>query len=188
MRVVTTALPEVLLIEPPLFRDERGWFMELFHDARMAELRLPAAFAQDNLSRSTRNVLRGLHYQLEYPQAKLISCCDGEIYDVAVDIRRGSPTFGRWIGVTLSSEDPRQLWIPSGFAHGFCVTSDRATVLYKCTVPYAPADDYGILWEDPTLGITWPVAAPMLSERDRRHPTLAQAEQRLPVYRAPGAR
>ena len=181
MKIEQTGLPGVLVIEPRVFRDDRGYFLESFHRERFAEHGLPTEFVQDNQSRSTRGVLRGLHYQLRRPQGKLITCIRGEIFDVAVDIRRGSPTFGRWVSVTLTGDDPRVLWIPEGFAHGFVTLSDEADVVYKCTAPYDATDDRGILWCDPALDIKWPGSGFRLSPRDERQPTLAEAMDQLPV-------
>jgi dTDP-4-dehydrorhamnose 3,5-epimerase len=160
-------IPEVKLIESETFADERGWFFEEFQDERFAALGLPTAFPQQNRSRSRQGVLRGLHYQFARPQGKLVSCTQGRIFDVAVDVRRGSPTFGKWVGVNLDGASPHQLWIPPGFAHGFCVLSPVADVAYKLTDVYAAEDERGILWCDPDVGIEWPVSAPIVSERDR---------------------
>jgi len=185
MKVVPTAIPEVLLVEPRVFGDDRGHFLETYHARRYGESHIPSEFVQDNLSHSRRGVLRGLHYQWGHPQGKLVMVVEGEIFDVAVDIRRGSPTFGQWVGATLSSRDYRQLYIPEGFAHGFCVTSDHATVCYKCTELYSPEEDRGICWNDPTLAISWPVTDPILSGKDRRLPTLADLPaQHIPTYGA----
>ena len=182
MKITQTELPDVLLIEPRIFRDQRGHFLETFHAARYANLPgLPPLFVQDNLSQSTRGVIRGLHYQIGQPQGKLVMAVSGEIFDVAVDIRNGSPTFGRWIAATLSSENYRQLYIPEGFAHGFCVLSEVAMVLYKCTDYYAPAQERGIRWDDPGLGIPWPMSEPILSPKDREYPSLAQ----VPIHDLP---
>jgi dTDP-4-dehydrorhamnose 3,5-epimerase len=177
-------LPEVLLIEPVIHSDERGWFFEAFRDERWAEHGLPTNFRQDNASRSKRGVLRGLHYQLQHPQGKLISCISGSAFDVAVDIRLGSPTFGAWIGIELTWDKPQLLWIPPGFAHGFYARSDATVIQYKCTDVYVPWDDHGILWCDPELKIEWPAQAPFLSPRDRDLPTLRQARANLPHYTA----
>jgi dTDP-4-dehydrorhamnose 3,5-epimerase len=185
MKVVPLAIPEVLQIEPRVHRDGRGHFVECFHAARYAEAGVPGGgrFVQDNLSRSTRGVLRGLHLQVAVPQAKLISVAEGEVYDVAVDVRRGSPTFGRAVGGLLSSENARQLLIPEGFAHGFAVLSETAVVVYKCTAYYEPSAELTIRWDDPTLAIPWPVSSPILSERDRIAPLLSEIPaDALPVY------
>jgi dTDP-4-dehydrorhamnose 3,5-epimerase len=179
MRVVPTALPGVLLIEPDVHRDTRGFFVEIFHAARYAEIGVPA-FVQDNHSRSVFGTIRGLHLQVARPQAKLVRVITGEIYDVAVDVRRGSPTFGQWVGVTLSAESLLQCFIPEGFAHGFSVRSAVADVEYKCTDYYDPASEIGIAWNDPDIGIDWNVDAPILSGRDQRQPRLADVIGRLP--------
>ncbi len=174
MKFIETFLPGVLLIEPSVFEDNRGFFMETYHHGKYASGGIDRIFVQDNLSYSVKGTLRGLHYQFPHPQAKLIFAISGEIYDVAVDIRRGSPTFGKWLGVDLSSENKRQILIPEGFAHGFCVISDTATILYKCTDFYHPESDQGILWSDTALGIDWPVKKPLLSEKDARLPVLGK--------------
>jgi dTDP-4-dehydrorhamnose 3,5-epimerase len=180
MRFTPTELPEVLIIEPDVYRDARGFFLETFQERKYREGGIAAAFVQDNHSRSMRGTLRGLHAQRTRPQGKLIRVIEGEIFDVAVDIRKGSPTFRRWVGVTLSADDFRQCWVPQGFAHGFCVTSDVAEVEYKCTDLYDPADEIGFLWNDPDVGVRWPVADPILSEKDARAPTLRDLLDRLP--------
>jgi dTDP-4-dehydrorhamnose 3,5-epimerase len=177
MKVLQTALPEVLIIEPTVHEDGRGSFYESYSARQYAQLGIGDHFVQDNHSRSTRGVLRGLHYQAQPGQAKLVRVVLGEVYDVAVDVRWGSPTFGRWVGVTLSAENRRQLYIPVGFAHGFCVTSEAAEFLYKVSSYYAPELERGIAWDDADLAIGWPVADPILSERDRRHPGLLEAPQ-----------
>jgi dTDP-4-dehydrorhamnose 3,5-epimerase len=185
MKVTPTALPEVLLIEPRVIGDDRGHFLETYHARRYNDWRIPAQFVQDNLSHSRRGVLRGLHYQWGHPQGKLIMVVEGEIFDVAVDIRRGSHTFGRWVGATLSAQDYRQLSIPEGFAHGFCVISEWATMCYKCTDIYSPEEDRGIRWDDATLAISWPVTDPILSPKDLALPTLAQVPpEHLPTLGA----
>ncbi len=166
-------LPDVTLIEPDVHQDGRGFFKETYQAERYGQHGVPSTFVQDNLSYSAcSGLLRGLHYQLGHPQGKLISVVQGEVFDVAVDIRRGSSTFGKWVGAILSSENHHQLYIPEGFAHGFCVTSERAVCLYKCTDYYAPAEERGIRWDDPLLKITWPVSNPLLSEKDQLYPTL----------------
>ena len=175
MKVTPQALPEVLLVEPKVFGDARGFFLESFQARRYAEAGIPGPFVQDNLSRSVRGTLRGLHFQEPLPQGKLVTVLRGSVFDVAADVRRGSPTFGRWVGVELSEENHRQLWIPPGFAHGFCVTSDVADFFYKCTELYSPASERTIAWDDPELGIQWPVSQPLLSAKDRAGTTLAQA-------------
>jgi dTDP-4-dehydrorhamnose 3,5-epimerase len=173
MNLIPTSLPGVLIIEPRVFRDERGFFLETYHAQRYREAGLDAAFVQDNHSRSTRGTLRGLHWQAERPQGKLVRVLVGEIYDVAVDIRPDSPTFGKWVGVTLSADNFRQAWIPPGFAHGFCVTSEVAEVEYKCTDFYDPPSERGLIWNDPEVAIAWPIQDPILSERDKKHPRLS---------------
>jgi dTDP-4-dehydrorhamnose 3,5-epimerase len=178
MNVIQTDLPGVLILEPKVFGDERGFFYESFNARAFAEATgLTREFVQDNHSRSQRGVLRGLHYQVQQAQGKLVRVTAGEVYDVAVDIRRDSPTFGRWIGVTLSSENKRQLWVPEGFAHGFLVLSEFAEFLYKTTDYYAPAHERCIRWDDPSLAIDWPLAtAPQLSAKDQAGLTLNEAE------------
>ena len=173
MKIVETALPGVLLLEPARFGDSRGFFMELYRSSRYAEAGIAAPFVQDNFSRSSRGTLRGLHFQEPNPQGKLVQCLAGHIWDVAVDIRRGSPTFGRWVSADLDGESMRQLWVPPGFAHGFCVVSERADVLYKVTDFWAPSSERSIAWNDPALAIPWPVAEPLLSAKDAAAPTLA---------------
>lgn len=182
MRIRPTLLPDVLLIEPRVFFDTRGSFFEVYRRDRFAQQGLDVVFVQDNQSYSTHNVLRGLHYQLQHPQGKLVRVISGEIFDVAVDIRRGSPTFGRWVGERLSADNRNMLYIPPGFAHGFCVLSDAADVLYKCTDFHAPDDEYGIAWNDPALAIDWPGESFVLSDRDRGLGTLAAMSASLPIY------
>jgi dTDP-4-dehydrorhamnose 3,5-epimerase len=181
MRVTPLEHPEVLLIEPDVFADARGFFMETFHAGKFAELGLPTDFVQDNHSRSVRGVLRGLHYQLHHPQGKLVRVVTGEVFDVAVDIRKGSTLFGKWTGVVLSEDNKRQLYVPPGFAHGFCTLSERADFLYKCTGLYAPGDEYGIAWDDPGLAIAWPQLDYLLSDKDLDNPTLRDSDN-LPDY------
>lgn len=182
MKVTETTLPGVLHIEPRIFRDDRGFFLESFNTERFAAHGLPASFAQDNHSRSQGRVLRGLHYQLRRPQGKLVGAVRGRIFDVAVDIRVGSPTFGRWTGMMLDGESPSYLWIPPGFAHGFCACSDTVDVVYKCTDVYVPDDEHGVLWSDPAIGIEWPVADPILSPKDQRYAPLDPARTDLPRF------
>ena len=178
-----TSLPGVLLMEPVAFPDDRGYFMETYHMGKYTEAGLDRPFVQDNLSHSRRFTLRGLHYQLNHPQGKLIYVIVGEIFDIAVDIRRGSPTFGQWTGIHLSAKNRHQIYVPEGFAHGFCVLSEIADVMYKCTDLYAPGDEYGILWSDPALAISWPVENPILSDKDAANPALKDVpESHLPVY------
>jgi dTDP-4-dehydrorhamnose 3,5-epimerase len=181
MKVTATEIPDVLLIEPDVFRDPRGFFMETFHANKFRLQGLPETFVQDNHSRSTRGVLRGLHYQLEHAQGKLVRVASGEVLDVAVDIRKGSPFFGKWVGAVLSEENLKQMYIPPGFAHGFCVLSERADVLYKCTDFYTPGDEYGIAWDDPDIGIEWPALDYVLSDKDRLYPRLKDSGDRLPL-------
>ena len=168
-----------MVVEPVVHRDARGFFLETYHRAKYAQAGIAADFVQDNHSRSGRGTLRGLHAQARRPQGKLIRCVEGEIFDVAVDIRRRSGTYGRWVGVGLSAGDFRQLWIPPGFAHGFCVLSEVAQVEYKCTELYDAADEISIAWNDPDIGIEWPVADPVVSEKDRLAPRLREIEGRL---------
>jgi dTDP-4-dehydrorhamnose 3,5-epimerase len=172
MKVTSTRIPEVRVIEPRVFRDERGFFFESWNRARYAELGIGPDFVQDNLSHSTRGVLRGLHFQNPSPQGKLVSVVEGAVWDVAVDVRRGSATFGQWVGVELTSENHRQLYVPEGFAHGFVVTSDVALFTYKCTRAYSPADERSVRWDDPDLDIRWPVADTMVSAKDAAAPLL----------------
>ena len=180
-----TSLPGVFLIEPPRFEDSRGFFMETYHEKKYAGIGIRRRFVQDNHARSRQGVLRGLHYQMNHPQAKLVYVVTGEIFDVAVDIRYGSPTFGKWVGVRLSGENRRQIFIPEGFAHGYAVLSKTADVIYKCSDLYAPEDEFGILWSDPAMGIAWPVKDPVISEKDQRLPGLKDVpEHHLPAYGA----
>jgi dTDP-4-dehydrorhamnose 3,5-epimerase len=180
---IETALPGVYVIEPKVFGDARGFFYESYHRAKFTELGIADEFVQDNCSRSARGVLRGLHYQLRFPQAKLCRVVEGEVFDVAVDIRKGSPTFGQWAGVVLSAENKCQIYVPAGFAHGFAVLSESAEFLYKCSDFYHPEDEQGVLWNDPDVGIPWPVEAPILSGKDQKYLPLNQTDpERLPVY------
>ncbi|HET9156576.1 MAG TPA: dTDP-4-dehydrorhamnose 3,5-epimerase [Myxococcaceae bacterium] len=181
MKVIPTELPEVLIVEPKVFGDSRGFFYESFQATRYAEAGIPGPFVQDNLSRSVRGTLRGLHFQEPKGQGKLVQVLRGAVWDVAVDVRRGSPRFGRWVAVELSETSARQLWIPRGFAHGFCVVSDSADFFYKCTELYAPECERAIAWNDPAIGITWPVGSPILSAKDAAAPPLADAPV-LPSY------
>jgi dTDP-4-dehydrorhamnose 3,5-epimerase len=174
MQVETTGLPGVLILTPRVFEDARGFFLESYNQETLRAHGIHTLFVQDNHSRSTRGTLRGLHFQLPPAgQVKLVRVVRGAVWDVAVDIRAGSPTFGRWVGAELSAENFRQLHIPSGFAHGFCVLSEEADVLYKASHVYSPADERGIVWNDAALQIAWPVTEPLLSERDRRLGTVA---------------
>lgn len=181
MNVTKTELPGVLLVEPKLFGDARGFFVETFHAERYASVGIPGPFVQDNLSRSARGALRGLHFQEPFPQGKLVQVLRGAVWDVAVDVRRGSPHFGAWVGLELSEDNHRQLWIPSGFAHGFCVLSEVADFFYKCTSRYVPDAERAIRWNDPELAIRWPIQAPLLSAKDAAAPMLADAPV-LPLY------
>jgi dTDP-4-dehydrorhamnose 3,5-epimerase len=174
MRFTPTALPDVILIEPDVFRDARGFFLETWHERKYAEGGIRGPFVQDNHSHSARGTLRGLHAQRCRPQGKLVRAVAGEMFDVAVDIRLGSPTFGRWIGVVLSGDNFRQLWIPPGFAHGFCVLSERVHVEYKCTEFYDRGDELTVCWSDPEIGIDWPIKEPLLSAKDAAAPRLAE--------------
>lgn len=178
MKVTSFAIPEVVLIEPKVFGDERGFFFESFNQARFEEtVGRDINFVQDNHSRSVKNVLRGLHYQIQQPQGKLVRVVQGEVFDVAVDLRKSSPTFGRWVGQVLSAENKHQLWIPEGFAHGFVVLSDTAEFLYKTTDYYAPAHERCLLWNDPVLNIQWPLGiAPVLSAKDTQGKPFNEAE------------
>jgi len=181
MNFVPAAIPGVIVVEPDVHQDRRGFFLETYHAAKYRAGGIPDVFVQDNQSRSTLGTVRGLHLQLQRPQGKLIRVIEGEIFDVAVDVRRGSPTFGRWVGVRLSADNFKQCYIPKGFAHGFAVVSDVAQVEYKCTDVYDAASEIGIAWDDPAIGIEWPVSNPVLSDRDKRHPRLADAAQ-LPAF------
>ena len=182
MRVSATTLPGVLLVEPDVHRDSRGFFVETYHADRYRAHGIPGPFVQDNHSRSVRGTLRGLHLQVGRPQGKLVRVITGAIYDVAVDVRRGSPTFGQWAGVTLTADTFLQCYVPAGFAHGFAVTSEIAEIEYKCTSFYDPASEVGIIWSDPGLAISWPTEQPILSDRDRGHPHLADVLDHLPRY------
>ena len=185
MRVTPSRLPEVLLIELDVHSDERGSFLETYHAERYAAVGISGPFIQDNHTRSVRGTIRGLHLQVARPQAKLIRVIVGEIFDVAVDVRRGSPTFGQWVGQRLSGDGHLQYYIPEGFAHGFSVLSEVAEVEYKCSDVYDPPGQLGLAWNDPDLSIPWGVDPPILSERDRRHPTMREANDLLPRYRNP---
>ncbi|GEL71631.1 dTDP-4-dehydrorhamnose 3,5-epimerase [Myxococcus virescens] len=181
MKVTPLEIPDVLLLEPKVFGDDRGFFMEMFHAARYAAVGIPGPFVQDNYSRSAKGTLRGLHFQEPQAQGKLVQVLAGAVYDVAVDVRRGSPTFGQWVAAELSSDNRRQLWIPPGFAHGFCVVSDSADFHYKCTALYAPETERSVVWNDPDLAIPWPVREPRLSPKDAQAPRLRDAPL-LPEY------
>ena len=175
MERIDLSIPGACLLRPKVFTDSRGFFMETYNKATLCELGIVADFVQDNHSRSCRGTIRGLHYQLHHPQGKLCRAVLGEVFDVIVDIRCGSPTFGQWEGVVLSAENKQQVWLPPGCAHGFSVLSETAEFLYKCTDFYHPEDEYGILCTDPQLGIAWRIDTPRLSPKDANYPTLAQA-------------
>jgi dTDP-4-dehydrorhamnose 3,5-epimerase len=181
VKFVPSAIPGVIVIEPDVHEDSRGFFLETYHSDKYRAGGIADIFVQDNHSRSAGGTLRGLHLQLKHPQGKLIRVIEGEIFDVAVDVRRGSPTFGKWVGVTLSAANFKQCYIPKGFAHGFAVVSGVAQVEYKCTDIYDAGSEVGIAWDDPAIGIAWPVVNPVLSDRDRRHPRLADVRD-LPAF------
>lgn len=184
MRFIEAGLPGIIIIEPDVFEDSRGYFLETYHAKHYADAGIPGPFVQDNFSRSVRGTLRGLHYQRSRAQGKLVSAAEGAVFDVAVDIRPGSPTFGKWFGMELSAENKRQLYIPAGFAHGFCVLSEVAAFAYKCTDFYVSQDEGGLLWNDPAIGIPWPVSAPLLSPKDQAYKCLADIPLTdLPVHR-----
>jgi dTDP-4-dehydrorhamnose 3,5-epimerase len=183
VRVVSTALPGVILIEPDVHRDQRGFFLETYHADRYRAIGIGSSFVQDNHSRSVFGTVRGLHLQVERPQGKLIRVVMGEIFDVAVDVRIGSPTFGRWVGSRLTAQNFTQVYVPEGFAHGFSVLSPVAEVEYKCTDFYDPASELGLAWNEPAFAIEWHVDRPLVSQRDQGHPPLAAIRHRLPVYR-----
>ena len=180
MRVVETEIPGVLVIVPDVLTDGRGFFVETYHAERYRQCGIDGPFVQDNHTRSVSGTIRGLHLQRRRMQGKLIRVIEGEVYDVAVDVRRASPTFGRWVAVSLSAVNFKQCYVPPGFAHGFCVVSSVAQVEYKCTDVYDPESEMGIAWDDPRLAIPWPVPSPILSDRDRRNRTLAEQIDRLP--------
>ncbi|MFC3652370.1 dTDP-4-dehydrorhamnose 3,5-epimerase [Dyella humi] len=183
MKAITTSLPGVLVVEPQVFEDPRGFFYESYHEAKYAKLGIYASFVQTNVSRSSKGVLRGLHYQWPNPQGKLVSVLEGEVYDVAVDIRLGSPTFGQWTSAMLTADNRRHMWIPAGFAHGFCVLSEQATFTYQCTTLYDPTADASICWNDAAIGVDWPVGEPLISSKDAKAPLLADVPaDRLPSF------
>ena len=182
MNVLQTSLPGVVIIEPDVYRDGRGFFLETYHREKYIEAGIPQTFVQDNYSRSARGSLRGLHAQIHHPQGKLIRASQGEVFDVAVDIRRGSPTFAQWVGVTLSGENFKQIYIPPGFAHGFCVMSETADVEYKCTEFYNPSDEIVIAWQDSAINISWPIDKPILSKKDQSALCLNEQMERLPIF------
>jgi dTDP-4-dehydrorhamnose 3,5-epimerase len=184
VKIFKTELPDCIVIEPAVHGDVRGFFYESFHAGKFADAGLDLKFVQTNVSRSAHGVLRGLHYQWPNPQGKLVSVLEGEVYDVAVDIRVGSPTFGRWAAAILSAENKRHFWIPEGYAHGFAVLSENASFIYQCTALYEAASDAGVRWNDAAIAIDWPLARPLLSEKDQRAPFLADvAREKLPAYR-----
>ncbi len=181
VKVIPTDIEGLVILAPGVFNDSRGYFMETYQANRYSENGLDCSFVQDNLSFSIQGTVRGLHFQIRHPQAKLVQVVSGEIFDVAVDLREGSATFGKWVGVTLSEENHRQLFVPAGFAHGFCVLSKHAHFIYKCSDYYAPDDEGGILWSDPKIGVDWPVTTPVVSEKDMGLPLLsALSPDRLP--------
>jgi dTDP-4-dehydrorhamnose 3,5-epimerase len=174
MKISTTPIDGLLILEPDIFRDERGFFLETFHEQKYESFGIENNFVQDNLSFSSKGILRGLHFQYRHPQAKLVQVVSGEVFDVAVDLRQGSPTFGKWFGIMLTQENLYQMFIPEGFAHGYCVVSETALFAYKCSNFYSPADEGGLLWCDPDIGIEWPFSDPELSPKDRRLPRLSE--------------
>jgi dTDP-4-dehydrorhamnose 3,5-epimerase len=177
-----TKLSGVIIVEPDVHRDDRGFFLESYHREKYAAAGISLAFVQDNHSRSERGTLRGLHAQWRKPQGKLVRVLAGEIFDVAVDARLGSPTFGQWVGASLSSENHHQIWVPPGFVHGFCVTSEIAEVEYKCTDVYDPGGELGVIWNDPDIGIEWPLTNPTLSGKDAAAPQLKDVHDKLQAY------
>ncbi|WP_430391394.1 dTDP-4-dehydrorhamnose 3,5-epimerase [Dyella sp. 20L07] len=184
MKTTPSSLPGALIIEPKVFGDARGFFYESYHREKFEQIGISSHFVQSNVSRSTRGVLRGLHYQWPHPQGKLVSVLEGEVYDVAVDIRHGSPTFGRWTGVMLTAENHRHFWIPEGFAHGFCVLSETAIFTYQCSALYNPLADRTVRWDDAAIGIDWPISAPLLSDKDMRAPLLDDVPpELLPAFK-----
>ena len=183
MKILRTDIEGVLIVEPKVFRDDRGFFLETYQKNKYHWQGIPGEFVQDNLSFSRKDTLRGLHYQLPHEQAKLVQVLKGHVFDVTVDIRYGSPTFGRWFGIHLSDEKVRQLFVPAGLAHGFCVVSDTALFSYKCSDFYAPDCERGVLWDDPDLAIDWPAEKPILSEKDAKYPRLQDVPvEWLPRY------
>jgi dTDP-4-dehydrorhamnose 3,5-epimerase len=183
MKIKRTDIEDVLVVEPLVFTDDRGFFLETYHKTKYRELGIPVEFVQDNLSFSRKGTLRGLHYQHPHGQAKLVQVLGGHVYDVTVDVRRGSKNFGKWVGVHLSDENRRQIYVPEGFAHGFCVLSETVLFSYKCSDLYTPECEMGVLWSDPDLGIEWPVKEPILSEKDAVYPRLRNITlDRLPGY------
>jgi len=186
MQRLATTLPDVWELQPKIFRDARGFFMETYHQKKFSELGIRENFVQDNYSQSMKGTLRGLHYQLKHAQAKICRVVEGEVLDVAVDIRLGSPSFGKWTSVVLTAEEQNQIYIPAGFAHGFVARTDSVQFLYKCSDFYDPSDEHGILWNDPSLAIAWGVSDPVISEKDAKYPTLAATPHEfLPRYPKP---
>jgi dTDP-4-dehydrorhamnose 3,5-epimerase len=182
-KILRTGLEGILIVEPAVFSDDRGFFLETYHKKKYHELGIPAEFVQDNLSLSHKGVLRGLHYQHPHGQAKLAQVVSGHVFDVVVDVRKGSVTFGQWFGLHLTGENRRQIFIPQGFAHGFCVLSDTALFSYKCSDLYMPDCEGGVLWSDPDIGIDWPVSNPVMSDKDSKYPRLKDVPMnRLPKY------
>lgn len=183
MKFTKTAFPDVFLIEPDVFKDTRGFFMETYNQMKYAEAGIDQVFVQDNYSHSKYGILRGLHYQLKNAQGKLVFVITGEIFDIVVDIRIGSPRFGQWFGTHLSAENRLQIFVPEGYAHGFIVLSEGVDVIYKCTDFYTPGDEYGIFWADPSIGIDWPIKNPVLSDKDSKNPKLREIpEELLPAF------
>ena len=183
LKFTKTLIPEVVLIEPDVFTDQRGFFLETYHRVKYLDGGVDKIFVQDNHSRSKKGALRGMHYQLKHPQDKLVYVISGEIYDVVIDIRRGSPTFKKWEAFVLSEQNKHQLFVPQGFAHGFCVISDTADVMYKCSDFYTNEDEYGVLWSDPEIGIKWPIETPIVTKKDNQHPRFDDIpDDNLPSY------
>jgi dTDP-4-dehydrorhamnose 3,5-epimerase len=182
VRFTPTAIPDVVLVEPDVFEDARGFFFEVYHADKYRAAGIDVTFVQDNHSRSVRGTLRGLHAQVRHPQAKLVRVLSGEVFDVAVDVRRGSPSYLRWVGATLSASNRHQLFVPIGFVHGFCALSETAEIEYKCSDVYDPGGELGIAWNDPDIGIAWPLDAPLLSAKDAGLPPVGAVEASLPVW------
>ncbi len=180
MEIIKTSIPEVIVFVPPVFTDSRGYFLETYQQQKYAAAGIPKPFVQDNQSYSTKNVLRGLHFQLRHPQGKLVRVIQGSVFDVAIDMRKNSPTFGKWHGEILSAENKRQMYIPENFAHGFCVLSDSAEFVYKCTDFYVPGDEVGLIWNDPQIGVKWPIEQPIMSDKDAVLPSWVDVLELLP--------
>ena len=180
MEIIKTSIPEVIVFVPPVFTDSRGYFLETYQQQKYKAAGIPKPFVQDNQSYSTKNVLRGLHFQLRHPQGKLVRVIQGSVFDVAIDMRKNSPTFGKWHGEILSAENKRQMYVPENFAHGFCVLSDSAEFVYKCTDFYVPGDEVGLIWNDPQIGVKWPIEQPILSDKDAVLPSWADVLELLP--------